>query len=231
MFNLGFDGDADLNSPENDLDLSMNCSLTSLMMNAGASTYDILNGAPSTQFSATGLLQKMTLTGGSYNNLTLMKSMGSTLSGGLKFDSYGGALGAGMSAGSGGGGSTFPDMYKNQNGSGGGTRGYRSGMEYFCDQMNAPYGEMMYNEKTADGMLVGEQNNINAAMVEQQMMFGREYGDNHTRDFLGLRNGMKTGGGMVADHNENGIGTKWPDSNASTSAEARPFVPRGRGGF
>ncbi|KAL1803512.1 hypothetical protein ACET3Z_032159 [Daucus carota] len=206
MFNLGFDGDADLNSPENDLDLSINGSLTSLMMNAGASTYDILNGTPSTQFSATALLQKMTLTGGSSNNMTLMKSMGSTLSGGLKLDNYGGALGDGMSGGSRGGGSTFPDMYNNQSGSGGGTGGYRSGMEYFCDQMNAPYGEMMYNEKTADGILVGEQSN-DAAMVEAHMMARREYGDNHARDFLGIRNGLKTGGGMVADHNENGFGT------------------------
>ncbi|KAL1803521.1 hypothetical protein ACET3Z_032168 [Daucus carota] len=88
---------------------------------------------------------------------------------------------------------------------------------------------MMYNEKAADEILVGEQNN-NAAMVEPQMMVRREYGDNHTRDFLGVRNGMKTGGGMMADHNENGIGTKWPDSKASTSAEARPFVPRRSGG-
>ncbi|KAL1803520.1 hypothetical protein ACET3Z_032167 [Daucus carota] len=123
MFYLGYDGDADLNSPENDLDLAMNGSFTGLMMNAGASTYDILNGAPSTQFSATALLQKMTLTGGSSNNLTLMKSMGSTLSAGLKFDNYGGALGDGMSAGSRGGGSSFPDIYNNQNGRGGGTGG------------------------------------------------------------------------------------------------------------
>nr|XP_017225265.1 PREDICTED: protein indeterminate-domain 12-like [Daucus carota subsp. sativus] len=231
MFNLGFDGDDDLNSPENDLDLAMNGSLTGLMMNAGASTYDILNGAPSTQFSATALLQKTTLAGGSSSNVTLMNSMGSTLSGGLKLDNYGGALGDRMSGGGRGGGSTFPaDMYNNQNGSGGGTRGYRSGMEYFCDQVNAPYGEMMYNGKTADGILVGEQNN-NAAMVEPQMMFGREYGENHTRDFFGMRNGMRTGGGMVADYSVNGSGTKSPDSKANTSAEARPFVPRRRGGF
>ncbi|KAL1803509.1 hypothetical protein ACET3Z_032156 [Daucus carota] len=78
---------------------------------------------------------------------------------------------------------------------------------------------MLHMENTADGILVGEQSN-DAAMVEAHMMARREYGDNHTRDFLGIRNGLKTGGGMVADHNENGFGTTHAWGRRSNMAEA-----------
>lgn len=78
-----------------------------------------------------------------------------------------------------------------------------------------------------NGMLVGEVNNN--VVVEPQMNVQNENCDNKliTRDFLGLmENGMSSlsGGGMVDDHNGNGMVTNPPDNEATTSAEARPSV-------
>ncbi|KAK1387190.1 hypothetical protein POM88_015368 [Heracleum sosnowskyi] len=220
MFHFGFSGSAGLNNPQNDVDLNLSNSFSGgLMMNA-ETTHKILSSTlPSPQLSATALLQKASLlTGANSNNAALMKGLGSSLSGGMKFNINGGALGDGMSGGGGGrgGGST---LQKNGNYGGAGKYG-RSGMVYLSDQMNAPYGGMMYNVNSADGMLVGEVNNN--VVVEPQMNVQSEYHDKLTRDFLG---------GMVGDQNGNGIGTKSPDSEATTSAEARPFVPCCHRGF
>lgn len=240
MFNFGFNGGADLNSAQNDLELNMNNSFSALLLNAEASAYNILNSTlPDPQLSATAL-QKAAMAGANLNNASFMNSMGGSFSGAMKFNNYGagGAFGDGMSGGVRGGGSTFSDqMYNNLNVGGGsyGNVGFGGGMEYFGDQMYyASYGGMMYNVKNADGMLVEGVNNH--VVVEPQMnvqVQGDQYCDKLTRDFLGMGNGMNSLGGnglMENDPNGNGMGTNSPDSEATTSTDAgRLFVPR-RGG-
>ncbi|KAK1400847.1 hypothetical protein POM88_000452 [Heracleum sosnowskyi] len=80
---------------------------------------------------------------------------GSSLSGGMKFNSYGGVFGDGTSGGVGVRGGTSTLQQYGSYGSGGKYGGCR---EYLSDQMNAPYGGMKYNVNNADGMLVGEVN-------------------------------------------------------------------------
>ncbi|KAK1387182.1 hypothetical protein POM88_015360 [Heracleum sosnowskyi] len=225
--NLGFNGRADLKSPQNDI------SFSGLLMNTEASAYNVLNSTPyNPQLSATAILQKATLTGANSTNAALMKSIGSSLTGGVRFYSYGGALGDGMSGGGRGVGSNFQG-YDNFNVSGGSTYGsaggYGGGMEYFGDQMNASSGGI-----NADGMLVGEVNN-NVVVEPQMNVQSDEYCAKLTRDFLGMGKRMSSlsGGVMEDDHNNgNGMGTNSPDSETTISAdEVRPFVPGGRPGF
>ncbi|KAK1386204.1 hypothetical protein POM88_023939 [Heracleum sosnowskyi] len=74
----------------------------------------------------------------------------------MKFNSYWVVFGDGTSGGVGvrGGASTLQ-----QYGSYGSGGKYGGCTEYLSDQMNAPYGGMMYNLNNADGMLVVEVNN------------------------------------------------------------------------
>ncbi|KAK1387191.1 Protein indeterminate-domain 4 chloroplastic [Heracleum sosnowskyi] len=232
MYNFDINGGADLNSPQNDLDLNINNSFSGLLMNAEASACNILNSNPaSPHLSATALPQKAAMTGDDSNNASLMKSMGSSFSAGMKLINYGGALRDGiLSGGDRGAGSTIEGTYNNLNVSGG-SYGNAGGMEYLSDQTNAPSGAMMYNVNNADGILVGEVNDN--VLVKPQMNVQNEYCDKLTRDFLGMENRMNSlsGGGMVDDYSGNGMWTNSPDSEATTSAEVRPFVPGRWPGF
>ncbi|KAL8157717.1 zinc finger protein JACKDAW-like [Apium graveolens] len=228
MLNFGMNCSADLGNPHNDLDLNTNSSFTGLMMNAEASAFTFLNSNSATpQLSNTALHQKAAVTGSNSNNVSSMKSVGSSLSFGMKFNSYTGYMGDGMNSGGGirGGsytGSLGDGMYI-------GAGGYEGGMENrLSDPMNARFGGMMYTVNNADGMLDGEvSNNV---LVEPEMS---EYCDKLTRDFLGMGNGMNnlSGGGMVDAQNGNGMGPDSPDSEATTSAEVGPFVPGRCPGF
>ncbi|KAK1386232.1 hypothetical protein POM88_023967 [Heracleum sosnowskyi] len=73
---------------------------------------------------------------------------GSSLFGGIKFNSYEGAFGCGMSGGARLRGGTSTLQQYGSYGSGGKYGGCR---EYLSDQMNAPYGEMMYYLNNANG--------------------------------------------------------------------------------
>ncbi|KAK1387189.1 hypothetical protein POM88_015367 [Heracleum sosnowskyi] len=127
--------------------------------------------------------------------------------GGMMHNSYGGALGDGLSGGGrGGAGSSFQVMNNNFKVDGGSTRGYGGGMEYFSNHMNASYGG-----NNSDGMLVGEVNNN--VVVEPQMNVQSDYCDKLTRDFLG----------MAGDQNGNVWGTNLLDSKGITSVEAQGF--------
>lgn len=150
----------------------------------------------------------------SFTSLLSGKSNGSA------FNSYLGALGDVMSGGGVRGGGSTLQQYGTYDSAG----GYGGGVEPLSDQMNAAYGGMMYKVNNADGMLVGEVNNN--VLVDPQMNVQSEYRDMLTRDFPGMGNGMNSlcGGGKGGDdQNGNGMG--------NTSAEARPFVPRGRSCF
>ncbi|KAL8157704.1 hypothetical protein AgCh_002416 [Apium graveolens] len=166
----------------------------------------------------------------SFTSLLSGQSIGSA------FNSYGRALGDRMSSvGVYGGGRTLEEMYKNWNvggGSYGSGGGYGGGMEPLIDQMNAPRGGMMSDVKNAGGMLVGPEVNNNV-LGDPQMNVESEYRNRLTRDFLGLGTGMNSvsGGGMGGDdHSGNGTTNSW-DREATTSAEARPFIHHRSPGF
>ncbi|KAL8157711.1 hypothetical protein AgCh_002423 [Apium graveolens] len=170
------------------------------------------------------------------SNLNSFTSFLSGQSIGSAFNSYGRALGDRMSSvGVYGGGRTLEEMYKNWNvggGSYGSGGGYGGGMEPLIDQMNAPRGGMMSDVKNAGGMLVGPEVNNNV-LGDPQMNVESEYGNRLTRDFLGLGTGMNSvsGGGMGGDdHSGNGTTNSW-DREATTSADARPFIHHRSPGF
>ncbi|KAK1386234.1 hypothetical protein POM88_023969 [Heracleum sosnowskyi] len=73
---------------------------------------------------------------------------GSSLFGGIKFNSYRGAFGYGMSGGACLRGCASTLQQYGSYGSGG---KYGGCMEYLSDQMNTPYGEMMYYPNNANG--------------------------------------------------------------------------------
>nr|XP_017234635.1 PREDICTED: uncharacterized protein LOC108208615 [Daucus carota subsp. sativus] len=141
----------------------------------------------------------------------------------MKFENYEGGMGAGMHDGWAGGSNGFQDMYNVNPNVGGG---------YLSDQVNGPYGGMMMSDvmMNSDGMFVGESSKNAVVQVQPQMSTVQtEYCDKHTRDFLGMGNLMDSlpGTGMENDGFGYGTGTATnsPDSEATISAEAGPFVP------
>ncbi|XP_017233300.1 protein indeterminate-domain 7-like [Daucus carota subsp. sativus] len=212
MFSAGFNGGANMITAPNDMDLNIHNSFSGMLMNVETSAYNVLNSPPFPQAPAPAYLHKGALTAADPNSVGMMKSMGG-FSGAMKFGNYEGGIGAGMHGGWAGGSNSFQDMYN-------------VGGAYLSDQVNAPYGGMMMT----DGMFVGESSK--SAVVQPQMSTVQtdEYCDKHTRDFLGMGNVMDSlpGTGMEIDGFGYGTGTvtNSPDSEATISAEAGPFVPR-----
>ncbi|KAL1827186.1 hypothetical protein ACET3Z_005598 [Daucus carota] len=218
MFSAGFNGGANMVTAQNDMDFNIHNSFSGMLMNVETSAYNVLNSAPFPQASAPAYLHKGAPTAGDPNSVVMMKTMGG-FSGAMKFENYEGGMAAGMHGGWAGGNNGFQDMYNVNPNVGGG---------YLSDQVNAPYygGMMMTDVMNSDGMFVGESSK--SAVV--QMSVQTEYCDKHTRDFLGMGNLVDslTGTGMENDGFGYGAGTATnsPDSEATISAEAGPFVPR-----
>ncbi|XP_017233307.2 zinc finger protein BALDIBIS-like [Daucus carota subsp. sativus] len=217
MFSAGFNGGLNMGTAQNEMDFNIHNSFSGMLMNVETSAYNVLNSAPFPQAPAPAYLHKGALTAADPNSVGMMKSMGS-FSGAVKFENYEGDMGAGMHGGWAAGSNSFQDMYNVAGG-------------YLSDQVNGPYyGGMMMTDvmMNSDGMFVGESSK-NAAVQPQVSTVQTEYCDMHTRDFLGMGTAMNsfTGAGMENDGFGYGTGTarNSPDSEATLSAEAGPFVP------